>query len=73
MAGALDFLRQLALVLGARAGLAARTDLALFGDETAQQFGVLVIDICAFFNAELANLGARYVSPWTALLWPLWT
>lgn len=63
MAGALDFLRQLALVLGARAGLAARADLALFGDEAAQQLGVFVVDVCAFFNAELANLGARYVPP----------
>ncbi len=63
MAGALDFLRQLALVFGARAGLAARTNLTLFGDEAAQQFGVFIIDDCALFHAELANLGARYVSP----------
>jgi hypothetical protein len=63
MAGALDFLRQSALVFGACTGLAARSNLTLFGDETAQQFGIFVIDVCGFFYTELANLWARYVSP----------
>jgi len=71
VASALDFLRELALVFGARAGLAARTDLALFGDEAAQQFGIFVIDDCALFNAELTNFRARNESPGSALLWPL--
>ena len=63
MAGALNFLCQLALVFGACASLTARANLTLFGDEAAQQFNVFVIDDCAFFNAELANLWARYVAP----------
>ena len=45
LAGVLDRLGDLALLLGADAGDAAGADLAAVGDELAQQVGVLVVDV----------------------------
>ena len=46
-----------ALMLRACARLAARADLAFFGDVFAQQVGLLVIDLQQFVGAKLAKLG----------------
>jgi len=63
MASTLDFLRELALVLGTCTGLAARADLALLGNEATQQFSVLVVNDGVLFNTELADLRPRHVAP----------
>ena len=44
---------------GARAGLAARLDLAAFGQETPQSAEILVVDLFDLVDAELADLAAR--------------
>lgn len=54
MAGALDSPRQLALVLGACAGLAAWADLSILRYIPPQDFSLLVIDVCVLVCAELA-------------------
>jgi hypothetical protein len=53
MAGALDGDRQLALVSGAGACLAARADFAIVGHIAAQHFDLFVVDRCTFVGAEL--------------------
>jgi hypothetical protein len=54
--GALDGAGQHPLVPGARAGLAARPDLSVIGDETAKHVGLLVVDADTLVCAELARL-----------------
>ena len=63
LTGALDGLGQLALMHGAGTGGAARQDLGALGDEAAQLGGVLIVDILALVNAELAHLFALAVRP----------
>jgi hypothetical protein len=53
--GALDRPCQLALVSGTRTGLAPGTDLPFLGDEPAQHFMLLVIDLQVFVGTELAD------------------
>lgn len=67
MAGALDSASQSALVLGAGAGLAARADLAVVGDEPPQSIGLLVIDGCVLVSAELTFTRPGEETPSTAL------
>src|SRR5688500_6057428 len=55
-AGALDRVREVALVPRAAAGDAARDDLAALGDQAAQPAHVLVIDEIDLVRAELADL-----------------
>lgn len=55
MAGTFDGIRQRALVTRAGAGLAARSDLAIFNNKATQEVKILVIDIIHFFRAELAE------------------
>lgn len=57
MARLLDSRRHYALVLGASASLAARTDLAFFGYVFAKQVGLLVINDQQLVRAKLAKLG----------------
>src|SRR5438876_39013 len=57
-AGALDGVRQDALVRGARARGTARQDLAAFRDELPQPGRVLVIDVLDFFHAEVTDFPA---------------
>src|ERR1700733_10464469 len=52
LAGVLDRDRDVALMLDAVAGDAARADLAALADVRTQQLGVLVVDRLAFFGAE---------------------
>ena len=59
MPGALDGARQLTLVLGARAGLAARPDLSVLRNIAPQDFSLLVIDVCVLICAELALAWVR--------------
>src|SRR5712671_2563328 len=56
IAGALDRLRQLALLLGRDRGDAARHDLAALGDEALQQLHVLVVDLRRVGPGERAGL-----------------
>src|SRR5688572_2821113 len=55
-AGALDRVREIALVARAAAGDAARNDLAALGDQAAEPAHVLVIDEIDLVRAELADL-----------------
>jgi hypothetical protein len=59
--------RHLALVPGTGACLAARADLAIFGDEAAELIGLLIIDDCIVISAELANAGCsvKAFSAWS--------
>src|SRR5258708_38930919 len=59
IAGALDRLRQLALLFGRDRGDAARHDLAALGDEALQQLHVLVVDLGRVRPRE----GARFAPP----------
>ena len=59
MAGALDSRGQVALMLGAGAGLTTRANLAALADEAAQLVSLLVVDGLDLIDAELADLGAR--------------
>ncbi len=52
MAGALDRLRDSSLMLGAGAGLAARSNFAIFADKSAQQICVLIVDFQLFVGAK---------------------
>jgi hypothetical protein len=67
VAGALDGGSQLALVSGARPGLAAWANLAIVGDIPAQDFYLLVIDGGAFVDAELAFARSSEEPPHTRL------
>src|SRR6185312_4619371 len=58
MAGALDRLGQLALLLGRNRGDAARHDLAALGHEALEQAHVLVIDRGGVLGRERAGLAA---------------
>ena len=58
VAGALDRLRQLTLLLGGNRGDAARDDLATLGHEALQQADVLVIDLRGVLAGERAALAA---------------
>jgi len=49
-----DSYSQVTLVLGAGAGLAARTDLSVIADEAAQHIELFVINYRIFFGAKLA-------------------
>ena len=57
--GALDSYRELALVLGAGAGHAARKDLAALVYVTAQMHELLVVYMLDLVDTELAHLAAR--------------
>jgi hypothetical protein len=59
----LDRDRQLALVLGAYAGLPTGANLAAVADKTLEQANVLVIDRLATLATELTNLAARCETP----------
>ena len=65
MARALDGLGQHALELGAGTGLTTRGDLAALGNEGAQQFNILVIDVIDFVGFELAELALAVVETTT--------
>ncbi len=67
MAGAFDGRGQVALMARARAGLAARANLAALTDEAAQHIGLLVVNALDLVDAELAHLGARGEFAATAL------
>ena len=58
LAGALDGLRQLALMHGAGAGGSAGQNLGALGYKAAQLGGILVVDGLALLSAELADLAA---------------
>jgi hypothetical protein len=60
--GALDGLGQLALMLGARASLASRPDLAATAHIAIQQRQILVVDCLNIFSAELADFLASGIS-----------
>jgi hypothetical protein len=68
VASTLDSNRQLALVTGASACLAAWSDFAFFGYKPAEDINLCVIDRNILICTELANLGARYVAPSARLL-----
>jgi hypothetical protein len=57
MAGLLYGRGYSALMPGARAGLAARPDLAVFGDILPKQVGLLVINSQSLVCAELTKFG----------------
>jgi hypothetical protein len=61
VAGTLDGSGKLALVAGARSGLAARANLALFGDKALQELRVLVINQQRLVRAKGANARSRCV------------
>ena len=61
LTGALDGLGQLTLMHRAGTGGSAGQDLRTLGDEAAQLGGVLIVDILALVNAELAHLFALAV------------
>src|SRR3970040_641518 len=61
-AGALERHRQLALVLGAGARLAARLDLRALGQVAAEAVDLLVIDLVRLVGAERAHLPAAPVA-----------
>lgn len=61
LTGALDRLGQLTLMHGTGAGGPAGQDLGALGNEAAQLGGILVVDIFALVNAELADLAALAV------------
>src|SRR6266849_11114937 len=56
VARALDRRRELALVMGARAGDARRDDLAVLADEILEQLDVLVVDPLDLLGGEAAEL-----------------
>src|SRR5438270_9163707 len=64
LAGVLDRLGELALLLGAHAGDAARTDLAAVGHEAPQQGGVLVIDVLDARGEQRVLLLLRLANGW---------
>jgi hypothetical protein len=53
---------QRALVPGAGASLAAGSDFALFGDETAEHIYLLVVDGDILVHTELADFGSGYIT-----------
>src|SRR3954469_11175365 len=59
LAGVLDRLGDLALLLGADAGHPAGPDLAAVGDELPQQVGVLVVDVVDLRSLERVRLLLR--------------
>ncbi len=59
----LDCHRQLALVAGTRAGLAAWANLAVVRDEAAQRIHQFIVDHGIFIRAELALAGAAEKAP----------
>jgi hypothetical protein len=67
MTGALDGVGKSSLMFCACASLAAWADLAFFGCETAQDIDLFIIDCQVFIGAELANLGTRKVTAFSAL------
>ena len=62
VAGALEGDRQLALVPGAGAGLAARLDLGALGQVAAEAVDLLVVDLDGLVGAERADLAAAAVA-----------
>lgn len=60
MPGAFDGTRQRALMARASAGLPSWADLAVFGYETAQHIGVLIIYGNSFICTKLADFRARH-------------
>jgi len=63
MTSAFDRGRQLTLVFGAGAGLAAWADFAIFGYEAAQKIGLFIVDYSIFVSTELANLRSGNIAP----------
>src|SRR5713226_82929 len=63
IAGALDRLRQLALLFGRDRGDAARYDLAALGDEALQQLHVLVVDLGRVRAGERTGLAPTEERP----------
>jgi len=61
MTRALDRDGQMALMPGARAGLAARADFATIAQEAAQLIGLLIIDRFDLVDTELTDFGTRHV------------
>jgi len=68
MTGTLDGPSKLPLVAGAGAGLTAGANFTFFGYKTPKNIDLLIIDGDILIGAELANLGARNVTPPTRLL-----
>jgi len=62
VSGALESDRQLALVAGARAGLASRLDLRSLGQVTAEAVDLLVVDLDGLVGAERADLAAASIT-----------
>src|SRR5437764_4163508 len=64
LAGVLDCLRELALLLRADAGHPAGADLAAVGDELAQQRGVLEVDVVDLCGQQRVGLLLRLANGW---------
>src|SRR3954452_24623234 len=64
LAGVLDRLGDLALLLGGHAGDATGPDLAAVGDELPQQVGVLVVDVADLRRCERVRLLLRLANRW---------
>ncbi len=62
MTGAFDGGSQGALMQCAGPGLPSWSDLAIFRDEATQHIRILVVDTDILVYAELADLGARYIT-----------
>jgi hypothetical protein len=62
VSGALEGDRQLALVAGARAGLASRLDLRSLGQVTAEAVDLLVVDLNGLVGAERADLATASIA-----------
>jgi hypothetical protein len=63
VAGAFDGPRKFTLMLRTGSCLAARANLAVLGDETAQKFCLLIVDTDALIRTELAHPRARKIAP----------
>src|SRR5436305_10361277 len=72
-AGALDRVLQFALMQRARAGDAARKNLAALGDELLQHLDVFPVDVLELFDAELADALAAVEKLLLAALLPAGT
>src|SRR5512138_756945 len=70
MPGLFDCCGDRTLVPGAGARLAARADLAIFGDVLAQQVGLFVIDHQGLICTKLTEFGLGKEAAFAAAFWP---